>query len=393
MYEPAVRTIPHHSALWISVCSVFFYFGQPLIAQMAAPKYDERLLFQGMTGITVGVSQQEWKLKDEGNIVEQSAPAMLSIPLSNRILLSVANSPAISKLDTMTLEGIADTRVAFSYVVPGDKVWINGGVSLPTGVTKLTESELSIASFISETSLDYHVPVFGQGTNADLGFAYAYPLQRRLVVGFGASYIYKVEYQPASIEGFSQKYEPGDEISVNAGLDYTSFSKLSRFSADVTVTNYFPDKVGGQNFIQSGLRFMTLAVYSLKWGPVTHRLQVRTRLRTQSQIFSSGVEEKFKSSQHYEVEYTALWSPFEWCSISGLAEGKLHTGDQIPFGLGIFETGKAQLASAGAEAGFSLASWFGVAFNAKYGAGSIVLNNVTQTVTGIEFGGSGRIQF
>jgi hypothetical protein len=368
-------------------------FRQPLAAQGTGSTYDERLLFQGMTGITVGASQQSWNLKDEGNVVEQSAPTLISLPLSNRILLSVANSPAISKLDTMTLQGIADTRVGFSYVVPGDKLWVNGGVSVPTGVTKLTENELTIATLISETSLDYHVPVFGQGLNANLGLAYAYPLQRRLIVGFGASYVYKGEYQPASIEGFSQMYKPGDEISLNAGLDYSSFSKLSRFSVDLTVTNYFPDQLGGQNFIQSGLRFMTLAVYSVKWGPLTHQLQVRTRLRTQSELYSSGVAEKFKSSQHYEAQYTASWSPAEWFSLSVLGEGKLHTGDQIPFGVGIFETGKAQLASAGAEAGFSITSWFGIAFNAKYGAGSVVINNITQTVTGVEFGGRGRIQF
>lgn len=367
--------------------------GQPLAAQGTGATYDERLLFQGMTGITVGASQQSWNLKDEGNVVEQSAPTMISIPLSNRILLSVANSPAISKLDTMTLQGIADTRVGFSYVVPGDKLWVNGGVSVPTGVTKLTENELSIATLISETSLDYNVPVFGQGLNANLGFAYAYQLQRRLIAGFGALYVYKGEYQPAWIEGFSQMYKPGDEISLNAGLDYSSFSKLSRLSFDLTVTNYFPDQLGGQNFIQSGLRFMTLAVYSVKGGPFLHRLLVRTRLRTQSQLYSSGVAEKFKSSQHYEAQYTASWSPAEWFSFSVLGEGKLHTGDQIPFGVGIFETGKAQLASAGAEAGFSVTSWFGIAFNAKYGAGSVVINNIKENVTGIEFGGRGRIQF
>jgi len=98
------------------------YPAQPLSAQSTGASYDERLLFQGMTGITVGASQQSWNLKDEGNVVEQSAPTVISIPLSNRILLSVANSPAISKLDTMTLQGIADTRVGFSYVVPGDKL-------------------------------------------------------------------------------------------------------------------------------------------------------------------------------------------------------------------------------------------------------------------------------
>ena len=364
-----------------------------LEAQIKGPKYDERLLFRGLTGITIGGSFQEWKLKNEGNVVEQSMPVVISVPLSNRILVSVANSPATSKLDTMKLQGIADTRVAFSYVVPGDKVWINGGASLPTGVTKLTESELRVATFLSQSACGYRVPVFGQGVNANLGFAYAYVPQRRLIVGFGGSYVYKGEYQPATLSGLSDKYDPGDEISLNAGLDYTTFSKGSRFSMDVTATNYLPDKMNGENFIQSGIRIMTFAVYSLKWGSTTHLIQLRTRLRTQSQIFNSGVAQKFKSSQHYEFQYTASYAPFEWCTVSGIGEGKLYTGDQIPLGVTIYETGKAQLVSAGAELGVSVTSWFGFAINARYGLGSVVVDNTKDNVTGIEVGGSGRVQF
>jgi hypothetical protein len=382
-----------HNVCLILAMTTLGLLGERSRAQLQGPKYDERLLFRGLTGITMGGWQQEWKLKDEGNVVEESAPVSLSVPLSNRILISVANAPAVSTLDSMKLQGITDTRLGFSYVVPGDKVWINGGASLPTGVTKLTQNELSVATILSETAFDYRVPVFGQGTNANLGLAYAYAAQRRLILGFGASYVYKGEYQPASITGFSEKYDPGDEVSVNAGLDYTTFSKSERLSLDLTVTNYLPDKLDGQNFIQSGLRLMTLAVYSLKWGPITHQFQFRTRLRTQSRLYSSGVAESYKSSQHYEVQYTASWLPERWCSLSWILQGKYHTGDQIPFGVGIYETGKAQLASVGGEVGFTLASWFGLSFDAKYGVGSVVIENVKNNVTGIEFGGSGRVQF
>jgi len=373
--------------------ALFGFLNERLCAQLQGPKYDERLLFRGLTGFTMGGWQQEWKLKNEGTVLEQSAPVSLSVPLSNRILITVANAPALSTLGSLKLQGITDTRLGFSYVVPGDRVWINGGASLPTGITKLTQNELSVATILSESAFDYRVPVFGQGTNANLGLAYAYAAQRRLIFGFGTSYVYKGEYQPASITGFSDKYDPGDEISVNAGLDYMTFSKTERISLDFTATNYLPDKLNGQNFIQSGLRFMTLAVYSLKWGPITHLIQFRTRLRTQSKLYNSGAAESYKSSQHYEIQYTASWFPVQWCALSGILQGKYHTGDQIPFGVGIYETGKAQLALIGGEVGFTLASWFGLAFDAKYGIGSVVIENIKNNVTGIEFGGSGRVQF
>lgn len=388
-----LKTSPQHIVRPLVLCILCVLTVEHLGAQLKGPKYDERLLFRGMTGITVGGSQQEWTLKDRGKFLQQSVSAVLSVPISNRILLTVSNSPGIAKSDTMKLQGIADTRVAFSYVVPGDRVWINGGVSLPTGVTKLTESQLGVASIISQSALAYRVPVFGQGTNANLGFAYAFPAQRRLIVGLGASVLYKGEYQPSSITGLSDKYDPGDEISVNGGFDYTTFSKSSRLSADVTVTNYFPDKLNGENFIQSGLRVMAVVVYSLKWGETAHLVQFRTRQRTQSQIYSSGVSEKFKSSQHYEFQYTASWFPMKWCSLSGLLEGKMYTGDQIPLGIDIFETGTATLASGGVEAGLAVFSSLSVSLNAKYGTGSVVIDNVKNTATGIEFGGGMRLQF
>ena len=388
-----MRTVAKHISPQLVLLALLWFSAPLLNAQIKGPKYDERLLFQGMTGISVGGEQQSWKLESGEKVVQQSAPVTISLPLSNRILITITNSAGISRLDTMKLQGIGDTRAGFSYVVPGDKVWVNGGVSAPTGVTKLTESQLRVATILSQTAFGYRMPVYGQGINGNLGFAYAYTPRRRLVVGFGASYLYKGEYQPSSIGGSTDKYDPGDEVSVNAGLDYTTFSKSERFSADATVTNYFPDKVNGENFIQSGLRIMTIVIYSVKWGETSHMIQVRTRLRTQSQIFNAGTTQQFKSSQHYEFQYSASWSAASWFTLAGIAGGKIYTGDQIPIGLGIFETGKAQIVSAGADAGIALFPSFIVSLNAKYGTGSVVIDNIKNSATGLEFGGGARVQF
>ena len=393
IFNTVLRTSARHISREILILALIAFWAQLLNAQLRGPKYDERLLFRGMTGIAVGGEQQSWKLDSGEKVVQQSAPVTISLPLSNRILITMTNSAGISKLDTMKLQGIGDTRVGFSYVVPGDKVWINGGVNVPTGITKLTASQLRVATILSQTAFGYRMPVYGQGINGNFGFAYAYTPRRRLVVGFGASYLYKGEYQPSSIGGSTDKYDPGDEISLNAGLDYTTFSKSERFSADATVTNYLPDKVNGQNFIQSGLRVMTMMIYSLKWGPTSHMIHVRMRLRTQSQIFSADSTQKFKSSQHYEFQYSASWFAMPWCTLSGIAEGKVYTGDQIPIGLGIFETGKAQIVSVGADAGIALFSSFTISLNAKYGTGSVVIDNIKNSVTGLEFGGGARFQF
>ncbi len=364
-------------------------------AQLTAPRYDERLLFRGMTGITLSGAQQEWNLSGFGNVLQQSVPARLAIPLSNRILITVENSPATTKIDTSKLEGIADTRASFSYVVPGDKLWLNGGVSVPTGITRLTPSQYQVATVIAQPAFNYHVPVFGQGMNGNLGFAYAYSYTRRFIIGLGASYLYKGEYVPVVIQGTTEKlnYDPGDEISANAGFDYSTFTRNQRFSADLTVTNYLPDKVNSVKSFQSGMRYMLFIVYFVKDGSLSHMMQLRSRIRSQNQIFSNGTSTTFKSSQQYEFMYRFSWLVKEWLSVGIPLEWKQYTGDQIPIGSSVIETGSAGVGSAGVDAGFLITQAFSISFTAKYGVGSVTIDNTKYSVTGTELGGGLRIQF
>jgi hypothetical protein len=365
----------------------------PLYAQAPGAKYNERLLFQGLTGVTVGVSQQEWKLSGHDAILQQSAPLMVSIPLANRLLFTATNTPATATTGSYTLEGLTDTRLAFSYVVPGDKLWLSGGVSLPTGKTKLTTAQLPVAVFISQSAFAYRVPIFGQGMNVNAGFAYAYASSRQFIIGFGGSFLYRGEYQPVEVTGAADLYDPGDEISVNGGFDYSSRAKNSRFSFDMTATNYFPDKRGGAKFIQSGIRLMTMAVWQLKWGKSTHFFSIRSRVRTQSEIFSAGTGQQYKSSQHIEGQYSPSIAASQWLTLGATAEGKYYTGEQIPFGAKILETGKAFMQSGGLDISLRFTSWLNCVLSGRYGIGDVTIDDVKYSATGMDLSGSIKILF
>ncbi|MDE3058554.1 MAG: hypothetical protein KGJ59_11425 [Bacteroidota bacterium] len=380
---------------YFGLIAAILLFAYETRAQLTAPRYDERLLFRGMTGITFGGAQQEWNLSGFGNVLQQSGPVRLAVPLSNRILITVENSPAMTKLGTLTVQGIADTRASFSYVVPGDKLWINGGVSMPTGITELTHSQYEIATIVAQPAFNYYVPVFGQGLNGNVGFAYAYSYTRRFIIGLGASYLYKGEYVPVVIEGATEKlnYDPGDEISANAGFDYSTFSRNQRFSADMTVTNYLPDKVNNVKSFQSGMRYMLFLVYSIKDGATSHMFQLRSRIHSRNQIFSNGASTTFKSSQQVEATYRFSWLLGNWFSVGIPLEWKQYTGDQIPLGGSIIETGTAGVGSAGVDAGILFSQSASLSLTAKYGEGSVTINSTRYTVKGTEIGGGVRIQF
>jgi hypothetical protein len=362
---------------------------QNLSAQSGGPSPDDRLLFRGLSGVTIGVVQQSWSLKDSAGgrkkLSELSAPVSATVPLTNRLLLSVSNIPVTTKQADASESAFGDTRIAASYVLPGDKVWLNGGLSLPTGKTELATDKSALASLISLAPLGCTVPVLGQGTNVNIGFAYGYTAARRFIIGFGGSYLRKGAYTPFTTNGSGDSYDPGDEISVNAGCDFTAADRQSRVSADLTVTNYTADRLAGEKLIQSGMRFMLIVSYNIKWKETSQTIQFRTRVRTQSELFNTAPTIKYKNSQHYELSYMPAIPLSKTTMLNGTVELKDYTGDQIPLGNTIYETGKAVIVSAGADVSWRFSDMFSFMAGAKIGAGDITMDNVGYSAYGTEF--------
>ena len=171
---------------------------QILFAQTGGSRPDDRILFRGLSGVTIGAVQQSWSLKDsvgrKKNLSQLSAPVSATVPLTNRLLLSVSNVPVTVKQADASESALGDTRIAASYVLPGDKIWLNGGLSLPTGKTALATDKAALASLISLAPLGCRVAVLGQGTNVNIGFAYGYAAARRFIIGVGGSYLRKGAY-------------------------------------------------------------------------------------------------------------------------------------------------------------------------------------------------------
>ena len=370
---------------------------QILFAQSGGSHPDDRILFRGLSGVTIGVVQQSWSLKDsvgrKKNLSQLSAPVSATVPLTNRLLLSVSNVPVTVKQADASQSAFGDTRIAASYVLPGDKIWLNGGLSLPTGKTALQTDKAALASLISLAPLGCRVAVLGQGTNVNIGFAYGYAAARRFIIGVGGSYLRKGAYTPFFSNGRGDSYDPGDEISVNAGCDFTAADRQSRISADLTMTNYTADRLEGEKLIQSGMRFMLIVGYNIKWKETSHTIQLRTRVRTQSELFSTTTSIKYKNSQHYEFSYMPAIPLSKTMMLNGNVELKDYTGDQIPLGNTIYETGKAVIVSAGVDVSLLLSDMFSCMAGAKIGAGDVTMDNVVYSAYGTEIALGVKMQF
>ncbi len=388
-------------------------------SQLKGPKYDERLLFKNVRGINLSFVSQEWNLADSAStkitVAQTSTPFSTSIPITTRMLLTITGSVASSSNDVpqvvtdtsgniTTLEndkyemkGLSDTKLAMSYVVPGDKLWINGGLSFPTGQKKLTSDQFKVSRMISQAGLNFRVPIAGQGFNANLGLAYAYSYSRRIVLGFGMSGTYKGIFEPIAIENIegsnttfpNVEYNPGEDFSMNSGIDYTSANKEQRFSSDLTFSYYLPDQINNQKTFQVGPRFNALILLSQKFGPTTNVALLRGRYRLKNTIFSSdslSTPNKYPSAKQFEFQYVLTVPVLNWFTLNGNFEYKYHTADQFPLGDKIMETGNVDMASFGVDVNAPITDWLVLMLATKKGSGKLVIEGKEYDADGFEFG-------
>ncbi len=378
----------HISAVLLTAILLFF---DNASAQFEQPG-GSRSIFAGASGVTIGAVTQQWTIKDSGTVSQQSAPFSLSVPLFNRMLISVTNSGASSSFGSEKVSGIVDTRVSLSYVFPGDKIWLTGGVSVPTGKTKLTTPQLKLASLVSQTAFAYRVPTFGQGLSGNMAIVYAGTITRRMVLGIGVSYYYKGKYEP--VEAASKfEYDAGDEISVNLGYDFITFSKVARLSFDMTATYFLDDQLNGTNVFRSGPRFIGLAAYSIKSGSMNHLVQLRSRYRLPNTFYNSGTATKNEAALQMEGQYTLSYPVAEWLQGSAVGEVKNFASDQVLVGGVPIESGKAQIFSIGADGTFLFSSVIYPTLTLRYATGSVTMENKAKDVHGIEAGLMIRVIF
>ncbi|MDP1676721.1 MAG: hypothetical protein Q8L88_07610 [Bacteroidota bacterium] len=366
------------------ILMLWLMFFDKLPAQIADPVNDKSI-FRGAGGVTLGGVVQHWNIAGLGTISQQSFPISVSLPIANRMLLTVGtsgmNTSTTAKVDS-SINGIVDTRLSLSYVLPGDKIWLTAGLNLPTGKTKLDTIETRMVSLASQTAFNYKVPTFGQGTSGNFSLVYAGTITRRLVLGIGASYYYKGTYEPINVNPIP-KYDPGDEVSANLAFNFITYSKAARISMDLTATYFFEDKINELARYHSGPRAIGLVSYSLKTGKFNHLLQTRLRYHLPNKTLGTGSTE-YQSSTQIETQYSFSTPVNEWLNGTIVGEYKLYSPDQTTITGSVVETGKAGIVSFGGDAGFLISDIFYPTVSFRYSTGSFVYEGNQYDVSGID---------
>lgn len=118
--------------------------------------------------------------------------------------------PPQSGAEDVTVSTLLDTKVSLFYTMALARTCIRMGstFNLPTGLSALTAEE-SLAEMDRQYGELVDVPNFGEGTNANPGFAVTLPLDN-VTVGFGVSYHLRGAYDPTA-DIANDILDPGDE--------------------------------------------------------------------------------------------------------------------------------------------------------------------------------------
>ena len=250
------------------------------------------LLLAGFTEIVAAQSQggflrtgivlQQWTIDGIDDAISESTfPIELMYPIRPNLNVQLSHSPAVSQFGNANLSGLSDTWIRSTYSLPDNRTMFSVGMGLPTGKTELNNSEMAITTLLSQNAFKFRLPVFGQGLTISAGAMYAYPVNDQLTIGTGVNYVYRGNYKLRQDQ--AEKFDPGDQIGVNAGIDYIVMPQL-RTTVDVIVNYYTADKMGKTEVFTSGPKltakagFQYQAPFGLLWlrGSYRHKAKNET---------------------------------------------------------------------------------------------------------------------
>jgi hypothetical protein len=259
--------------------------------------------YQSAISVRTGMFYQSIKIGDE-KINQMAFPISVMIPVAKNFTVSIVNNPALSKNDVTDVNGLTETKIGLRYVALDDKLLLKVIAGLPTGKTKYSIEQFNLVKYLSTGSLDYYVSYYGRGFNSNVGISYAEPISKTLILGGGVSYYYKGDFYPLDLPT-GGKYNPGDELTANLGLDYL-FDKTTRFNFDVIYTSYAADQIDGVKKFQAASKLTLYSGLQFKYGKSKHSVYLLDRFKSNNLLYIREEEFKAESGNQLDVGYDGI---------------------------------------------------------------------------------------
>lgn len=331
-----------------------------LLIFCVAPIYAQVEMFperpKGVLSTGINFQMWRWEKSDTKNqyldpVNQMSFPVRLTVPLTRSVNLSIDHTPAISWwYDDRKISGLSDTWIQGTGVFWNDQMMWNVGMGVPTGKTRLDNSQFDLSRQLSRHALRFRLPVYGQGFCGRLGWAIAIPLREELVFGAGLQYLYRAKYNPVEFtytvndveKVVSNKYNPGDEFDIHLGFDIL-IDEDTKVMVDGFYSRYSTDYLNDQKVYEAGNKFYLNLAYFHRFREHYLWTQFRYRMKGKNALWQ-GVDQKGNEvTEGNQFELDAIFEALRFDKSSVLLTGESRvygkndagTGGATIFGFGL----------------------------------------------------------
>lgn len=162
-------------------------------------------------------------------------------------LSTAAEGTDAKDIQGASISGLTDTRIQASHSMSNNQVLVSGGLSAPTGVTKLSAEKRVLLPWLSADYFNFPVKYPGEGLNLFGEVGAAIPAGDWALGAAGAIH-YSGEYTPYD-DG--RKYQPGARLVGTFGAD-RDWPGQGHFAADLVLIVSGNDKAEGKKVFADG---------------------------------------------------------------------------------------------------------------------------------------------
>jgi hypothetical protein len=353
---------------------------------------------------SIGASFQSWKIQDYYFPSQFSLPMKMLLPIGNRFQLMVQNTPAYSYWEEEErMLGISDTWIQGSYILWDDKLMLNLGVGIPTGKSRLDSAQYEFTrESLSQNIIQFQLPIYSQGLSGRFGFAVAYPVMERVVMGLGGQFLYRSSFHPVEYEYsyigeqghlvqavWDEEFRPGHEINAHLGLD-VEITEDMKIMADGIYTHYWRDYLNDVEIFGAGNKFTMHLGYFYRFSEDkyiwTHMVYRHRGKNSTMQGLSLQEEEKQTLGSQFELNVRAVTMNFTNGNIFVLGIARIYGKNE--YGLG-----NDQAYGAGLGVSVRVAQNAVFDFNMRYLLGKYHHDERERSMEGIDTFGTLRLDF
>jgi len=229
----------------------------------AAPTAVGQVVFGQPTSVGTQMVYSSWTLEYLGfetKVSQFMMPVSGFVPLRDNFEMSLFVANAANKLDVAGLDfdlnGLGNAYVQANHSFADDQLLVSLGLNLPTGKKKISfVTEEAVLQALALNFLDFPMRRLGEGFGFNMLVGGAVELDEGIRGGGGISYQFNGQYQPYEDYG---DYDPGDAITVNAGIDFDQGSSV--WTLDLLYTTFTDDKLDGEKTFKQSPQFTVRAL-------------------------------------------------------------------------------------------------------------------------------------